>query len=212
MYKKYFFLSLIALLFTGNRTYSQQAFTVHVVPSNLTAVPAIHSGAFVSRGGKWIFLGGRRDGLHIMQAGQAFPQSQRNDSIFIVDPVADSYKSASVKQLPRFIWEALSSTNMQSFQDGQYLYMIGGYGREDSSLTYITFPSLISIDLDCLVSTIDAGGSLTGCFRQVVDSNMAVAGGALDKIDSTYFLYSVTASTAGIRICRECLLSGIHTK
>src|SRR5205085_474417 len=130
-------------LFQCTGLFSQQPFTVHVVPSAITAVPAIHSGAFASRGGKWIFVGGRRDGLHIMQAGSAFPTSQRNDSIFVVDPVANSYQAVSSRQFPAYTWEAMCSSNMQYFQDGQFLYMIGGYGREDSTFSYVTFHSLI---------------------------------------------------------------------
>ncbi len=185
---KFITIFLFAFFSVINSTFSQQVFTVHVVPSTITSVPAIHSGAFAYRGGKWIFIGGRRDGLHIMQAGQAFPTLNRNDSIFVVDPVTDSRKSVSIRQLPAYVWEALGTANMQYIQNGKYLYMIGGYGREDSSFSYITFPSLISIDLDCLLNAVDVGGAINGCIRQIVDSNMAVAGGMIDKIDSTYYL------------------------
>ena len=157
-------------------SFSQQAFTVHVVPSSITAAPAAHSGAFALRDGQWFFIGGRSDGMHIMQASQAFPVQLRNDSVFIVDPTANSYKAVSAKQLPGFLFEALCSANMQFFQNDRYLYMIGGYGSEDSSLTWITFPSLISIDLDCLLGAVHSGSSITGCFRQIIDSNMAVTG------------------------------------
>jgi hypothetical protein len=183
-----FILFLLLIFIAGNYSFAQQPFTVHIVPSTITAVPAIHSGALATRGGKWIFIGGRRDGLHIMQAGSAFPKNLRNDSIYVVDPLMNNYKAASITSLPKITWEALSSTNMEYYQDGQYLYMIGGYGREDSTLTYITFPSLISINLDCLMDAVDLGNPVNDCIRQVLDTNMAVAGGALDKIDSTYFL------------------------
>ncbi len=181
---------LLYIFLTGLSTqlFSQEAFTVHIVPSTITAVPAVHSGAFAIRNGKWIFIGGRIDGLHIMQSNMAFPTSHRNDSIFVVDPVNNSYLSASAAQLPVFLYGALCSSNMQYYQDGQNLYMIGGYGYEDSSSTWITFPSLICVDLDSLVSSVTSSSPITGCFRQLVDSNLAVTGGALDKIDSTYFL------------------------
>ena len=168
--------------------FSQQAFTVHVVPSAITAVPGIHSGAFANHSGKWIFIGGRIDGIHTMQANMAFPTSGRNDSIFIVDPDLNLYTAVSATSLPRSIYEALCSSNMEYYQDGSRLYMIGGYGSEDSTATWITFPSLISIDLICLLNKIDSGFPIDGCFRQLIDSNLSVTGGALDKIDSTYYL------------------------
>jgi Secretion system C-terminal sorting domain len=180
--------ALIFLFFVFSVSNAQEIFSIHVVPSSITAAPAIHSGAFAVKNGKWIFIGGRRDGMHIMQAGSAFPVNNRNDSIFIVDPAANSYESVSAQPLPRFMFEALCSSNMQYYQDGKYLYMIGGYGSEDSTVSWITFPSLISVNLDSLLSDVSSGFPITNCFRQVIDSNMAVTGGALDKIDSTYYL------------------------
>ncbi len=168
--------------------FAQEAFTVHVIPSSITAVPATHSGAFASYNGKWIFIGGRIDGMHLMQIGQAFPTYGRNDSIFLVDPITNTYASVTAKTLPGFTYEALCSSNMEYYQDGQYLYMIGGYGSEDSSTNWITFPSLISVDLNCLVNVISSSSPISSCFRQLIDSNLAVTGGGLEKLDSTYYL------------------------
>lgn len=166
----------------------QQNFNVHIQPSSITNAPAIHSGAFASHNGKWIFIGGRIDGLHIMQANQAFPFYGRNDSVFVVDPIANTIVAASVAQLPAIMFEPLCSSNMQSFQEGNRLYMIGGYGKSDSIGVYTTFPSLISIDLDSLISKVTSGNPIAGCFRQLLDTNFAVSGGELEKIDSTYYL------------------------
>src|SRR4051794_20968721 len=81
---------------------AQQAFTVHVVPTSITAVPAVHSGAFAMRNSKWIFIGGRLEGLHDMQGGQAFPVQGRNDSIFVVNPGQNTYQAVSAHQLPQY--------------------------------------------------------------------------------------------------------------
>lgn len=181
-------LSVISFFTFINFANAQQGFTVHVLPSTITAAPAIHSGAFAEWNNKWIFIGGRIDGLHIMQANQAFPTYGRNDSVYVVDPVANTSVAAYVFQLPSYMAEALTSSNMQSYQNGQYLYMIGGYGKSDSLATHTTFPSLISIDLDCLVNAVQSSSAINSCFRQVVDTNLAVSGGELEKIDSTYYL------------------------
>lgn len=178
----------ILCLFAIQTINAQQNFDIHIQPSNITSAPAIHSGAFASYNGKWIFLGGRIDGLHIMQANQAFPFYGRNDSVFVVDPIANTTVSASVAQLPFIMYEPIASSNMQSFQNGKYLYMIGGYGKSDSLEVYTTFPSLISIDLDSLIDHVTAGTPINSCFRQVIDTNLAVSGGELEKIDSTYYL------------------------
>ena len=184
MRKIIFFLSFIL----SYQLKAQDAFTIHVVPSSITAAPAIHSGAFAMYHGKWIFVGGRIDGLHVMQPNQAFPFYGRNDSVFVVDPILNSYQAANITSLPFILYEALSSSNMQYHQENSHLYMIGGYGKSDSTGVYTTFPSLISIDLDSLLARVASGNAINNCFRQLIDTNLAVSGGELDKIDSTYYL------------------------
>ncbi len=66
--------------------------------------------------------------------------------------------------------------------------MIGGYGKEALQGNWLTFPSLISVDLSCLLANVTSASPISSCFRQIQDSNMAVAGGMLEKIDSTYYL------------------------
>jgi len=181
-----FYLAIFILF--GFYSLAQEAFTVHVVPSAITAAPAIHSCAFASYNNKWIFIGGRKDGMHLMQTNQSFPVYGRNDSIYIVDPIANTYQAVTAKSLPGYTYESICSSNMQYYQDGNFLYMIGGYGSEDSSAQWITFPTLTSINLDSLLNAIAIGSSISGSFRLLLDSSMAVTGGELGKIDTTYFL------------------------
>ena len=178
---------ILIMISEGLSVFGQQPFAVYLQPSVLN-IPATHSGAFASRNGKWFFIGGRIDGLHIMQAMQAFPAYGRNDSIYIVDPVLNTHVSLDATLLAPDIYQAVTSSNMQYYQDGSHLYMIGGYGRMASQNTWITFPSLISVDLDCLLSAAASGTSPVSCFRQIIDTSMAVCGGMLEKIDSTYQL------------------------
>lgn len=178
---------LFCWLYTGI-CFAQQPFGVHIIPSSMTAAPAIHSGAVGVRNGYWVFVGGRRDGVHTMQANTAFPAYNRNDSVYVVDPSNNSYSAASVRSLPAAMWGALSSANMQSVQKDNYLYMIGGYGWVDSIFNWKTWPSLIAIDLDCLIGAVNGQSSINGCFTQLIDTNMAVSGGEAELIDSTIYL------------------------
>jgi len=180
---------LAAILFLFHAgLFAQDVFTVHLVPSTIQSIPAMHSGAFATWNSKWIFIGGRLDGLHIMQANSAFPTFHRNDSIFVIDPVTDTRWSADATTIPPAIFDAISSSNMEYGQDSIHLYMIGGYGSSSISGTYITFPSLISIDLPSLVNAVINGTNVAPSFRQLSDTVMAVAGGAMEKIDSTWYL------------------------
>lgn len=180
-------LCISGLLFVSGRTLAQQPFAIGLQASTIS-VPATHSGAFAERNGKWIFIGGRIDGVHIMQAMMAFPVYGKNDSIYVVDPATNTRYSADATTLPNAIYEAITSSNMQFIQNQDHLYMIGGYGRIGQQNQWVTFPSLVSVDLDCLVAAVTSGSSISSCFRQITDQNMAVAGGGLELIDSTYYL------------------------
>lgn len=182
------FVLFCLIVLSPSFTEAQHGFGISIQPSTVNAVPPLHSGAVAKWNNKWIFIGGRIDGLHIMQSNQAFPAYGRNDSIYILDPGTNVLMAADASQLPPSVFEAISSANMQFYQDGNYLFMIGGYGKMASQNTWLTFHSLISVDLSCLLSSIASSGPISSCFRQVIDSNMAVAGGMLEKIDSTYYL------------------------
>ncbi len=166
----------------------QEQFSVSVVPSAITAMPSVHSGAFAQWDGKWIFIGGRKEGLHNFQAGIAFSPAGRNDSVFVVDPVANVRWGAYLGNLSANLFESLCSSNMEYYQDSTVLYMMGGFGRQNANFTWVTFPVLNAVDLPGLTSAVINGSPIAGYFRQITDTTFAVAGGGLEKIDSTYYL------------------------
>src|SRR5690349_10666179 len=105
-----FFLSIILLL-GAQLANAQQQFSVSINPSPITAVPAIHSCAFAEWNSKWIFIGGRKDGLHNFGGGVAFDVFGRNDSAFVVDPVSNTWWSSPLSVLAASIYEAVCSSN-----------------------------------------------------------------------------------------------------
>ncbi|MEO8086034.1 MAG: T9SS type A sorting domain-containing protein [Bacteroidota bacterium] len=180
-------LLILFLLLTGF-SFAQQPFSVSVVQSPITTVPAIHSCAYAAWNGKWIFIGGRRDGLHNFQAGMGFSKYTRNDSVYVVDPVTNTQWVSGLTSLPDYVREAISSSNAEFFQADSMLYLVGGYGRCDSMLANITFPTLSAINLSTLVDEVVNGYAVAPAIRQLRDSNIIVTGGHLQKIDSTYYL------------------------
>lgn len=176
------------LLCAFQMTLAQQPFSVSLIPSPLTSVPAIQSGVFAEWNGKWIFVGGRRDGLHNFQGGMGFQKYMRNDSIFVVDPVADVQWVAPLTSLPDYVREAISSSNAESCQSDSMLYIVGGYGRCDSLFANITFPTLTAVNLNSVIYNVTNGYAVSPAIRQIQDSNIIVTGGHLEKIDSTYYL------------------------
>src|ERR1041385_5078339 len=137
---------ILILLCSFIRIYPQQLFSLHLVPSALTTVPALHSGAFGTYNHKWFFIGGRINGLHGFDPPFAFPINKVNDKIYVVDPATDQSWNVSTYDLPDSVREAITSTNMEFYLSDSMLYMVGGYGWKDVNQDFTTFPTLTAIN------------------------------------------------------------------
>ena len=109
----------LILLVLGVSTQAQTTFNYDVVltPITVTGLPGLHSYAFGQHNGKWLIIGGRKDGIHARQPFNAFPNSQNNTDIYVVDVATNQLWSASVNTLPTGLKEQLQSTNMNFYQD-----------------------------------------------------------------------------------------------
>ncbi len=184
------FLKFICVIFVFQFSFAQSDFPYDVVltPVTVTGLPGLHSYAFGQNNGKWVIIGGRKDGLHARQPFNSFPGSQNNTDIYVVDINTQQTWSSSVNSLPTGLKEQLQSTNMNFFQDEDTLYIIGGYGFTTSANDHITHDKLTSIDVPGLISAIVNGASITSYFKQISDSNFAITGGHLGKIGNEFYL------------------------
>lgn len=169
---------------------AQSSFPYDVVltPINVTGLPGLHSYAFAQHNGKWLIIGGRKDGVHARQPFNAFPSTQNNTDIYVVDIVTNQFWTASVNTLATGLKEQLQSTNMNFYQDGGTLYIIGGYGFSTSANDHITHDKLTSIDIVGLMSAIENSTSINTYFKQIASSNFAITGGQLGKIGAEFYL------------------------
>jgi hypothetical protein len=184
------FYPFLILMLCGNLLVGQRTdFRLQLEPVALTNAPAIHSYAFAKWGDDILFLGGRTSGLHGFRPPFAFQTSGANDRIYVLNIKQDSLWSAPLTSLGASLQDQLSSTNMQFHFDGQHLYLIGGYGYSQGAAGYVTYPYLTSVDVPGLIMEVQSGRNLLApYFRQIIDQRMAVTGGGLGKIDSTYYL------------------------
>lgn len=177
---------VIAISFT---TYSQTApFGIHIEPINITGLGGIQSYAFGQANGKWLILGGRLDGLHRRQPFAAFDQAGHNNQLIVIDPIAKQKWSAPLSALPTGIQEQLSSTNMEFYQEGDYLYCIGGYGYSTNAGDHTTYSNLTAIKVPDVINAIINNTNYTSFFRQISDPKFQVTGGQLKKIEDDYYL------------------------
>ncbi|HLG33942.1 MAG TPA: hypothetical protein VI757_03620 [Bacteroidia bacterium] len=182
------FIFLITLLLSLDNTIRAQPFSVTIADEPITAMPGIHSFAFAESNGKWLFIGGRINGLHGFLTPFAFQTMYANTQITVVDPVANQSWSSSTSTLPDSISEPITSTNMEYYLDSNTLYMAGGYGWKNSINDFVTFPTLTAIDLNGLMNAVINGTTINSYFRQITDTNLAIAGAHLEKLDTTFYL------------------------
>jgi hypothetical protein len=163
-------------------------------PTGVT-VPALHSFArAVGTGGQWLFVSGRTNGLHAFPTSptgapppNAFPPQQANKSLWVIDPVAQKVWSAGLPPQP--IADALSVSNSEFYQDGDVLYVFGGYGNQTGSGQMTTFRTITAIPVSATISAIMNNKPLP----------------AFSQINNWY---DCTLSAAIQQTCNQAILSG----
>lgn len=183
----FFLLSWLGFNFTQAQS-NTDPFNVILETVQVPELGGIQAYAFGQSNGKWLIIGGRLDGLHRRQRFAAFDVAGNNNQLIVIDPVAKKKWTAPLSSLSVSLQEQLSSTNMEFHQDGNYLYIIGGYGYNASSASRKTFNQLTAVDVPSVINAIVNSQPISTYFRQITDSKFAVTGGHLKKIYNTYFL------------------------
>ena len=185
-----FFLKIIAMIFVFQSSFAQSDFPYDVIltPVTVAGLPGLHSYAVGQHNGKWLIIGGRKDGLHARQPFNAFPGSLNNTDMYVVDIATQQSWTASVNSLATDLKEQLQTTNMNFYQDGDVLYIIGGYAYSATAADHKTFDGLISVDVPNLINAIVNNTSIISYFKQITNASFAITGGYLGKIGNEFYL------------------------
>lgn len=184
----YHFALIFAFLISLN-AYSQNApFRIGLEPVSIANLGGIQSYAFGQHNGKWLIIGGRLDGLHRRQPFASFDAAGHNIQLIVVDPVSLQKWSAPLTTLSIPLQEQLKSTNMQFQQEGDYLYLTGGYGYSATLGDHTTFDKLTAVDVPNTIDAIVNNSSFVGYFRQITDPAFQLTGGHLEKIYDVFHL------------------------
>lgn len=183
-------LSLVFFTFLtlAGRPQNSFPYSIELEPVEIQGLPGLHSYAHGQVDGKWVIFGGRLDGLHARQPFNAFPASANNTSIFIVDPNVGTVETGSISGLATPVREQLQGTNMNFCQDGDVLYILGGYAYSISEDDHITFPRITAVNLPGVLDAVSNGLDLSPHFTWLDDDFFAVTGGHLNKLGNTFFL------------------------
>lgn len=180
---------IVLFIGQGLASLAQNApFEVMLQPVNIAGLSGLQAFAWGQHDGKWLLIGGRKDGLHQRQPFAAFDVPGHNTDLIVVDPIAQQKWTAPLSALPTAIQEQLSSTNMQFYQEGDYLYLVGGYGYSATAANHITFPNMTAIKVPDVINAVVNATSFNTYFRQITDTMFALTGGYFNKVYSTYYL------------------------
>ncbi len=161
-------------------------YSIELHPIKTTKVIGLHSFAFAQHGSKWLFVGGRINGLHGINSNDGFPGEYANNYVIVIDTNTWQTYSSNLSELPKNVADPLRSTNMQYLQKGAYLYLTGGYGIDSTIKDYVTFPTLTAIPVSNMIDSVVAGKPILSLIRQVNDTNLAVCGGEMISLGNQY--------------------------
>lgn len=185
---KWAFMSRLCLLwaFFAPTAWTQGNFDLQLDTLHIPGLPGLHSFAVATHQGKWLLIGGRRDGMH--QKFNAFNTGGANQQIMVVNPETGLLRQSSMAGLPDSLQEQLRSANMEFYQHGETLLFIGGYGRSERAQNHVTYPYLTLIDVPGLMAAVETGGALQAHFRQIRSDFFGVTGGQLHLLADTFYL------------------------
>lgn len=180
---------ILGLIIYNLSVFSQTApFNIHLEPIHISRLGGLQSFAYGQYDGKWLIIGGRLDGLHRRQPFASFDEVGHNTQLFVIDPVSQQKWTAPISSLSIPLQEQLKSTNMQFYQLGRYLYLLGGYGYSAMMDDHTTFAKLTAVDVPATIHAIISNTSFASNFRQMTDAQFQVTGGRLERIYNTFYL------------------------
>ncbi len=184
--------SLLAMvtLFMADSGVAQDGFNYALTlrQVEVDGLPGLHSYAYGQHDGKWLLIGGRRDGLHARQPFNAFPENFNNLDIFVVDPQNNGLWTGTLNDLNTSIREQLQSTNLNFYQSADTLIIIGGYSYAASAEDHITHPKMTSVIVSEIINKIIAEEPIAPFFQQIEDDVFANTGGQMGKIGEYFYL------------------------
>ncbi|MFZ4740448.1 MAG: hypothetical protein ACOYLE_04735 [Bacteroidales bacterium] len=182
------FLCIFGLLFPFIINAQTLPFNILLEPLNIPELDGLQSYAYGQYDGKWLIIGGRIDGLHRRQPFASFDIDGNNTQLLVIDPLGQQKWIAPLTSLSTALQEQLKSSNMEFYQLGDYLYLLGGYGYSPSIEDHTTFNNLTAIDVPATINAIIKNTDLTSFFRQINDSLLQVTGGELRMINNSFYL------------------------
>ncbi len=167
-------------------------FSINIQRAGFTLPRGIQSGAFAQSGAEVLFIAGRTNGLHGFSNGDNnFPPRQQNSTVYVVNLATQTVAARSLHDpssgLTQQQIDTLSVTSPQSYQNGNTLYMTGGYGVEPCTGNFSTKDTLTAINVAGLMSWVKSCNCNTYAsqyIRQISHPIFQVTGGEMRQVDN----------------------------
>jgi len=159
--------------------------------ADFPGAPRLQSFSFAQWKSKWVFIGGRITGYHAVGGGSAdFLRADANRDVWVIDTGVKPAKTYHARvELPlryAVVQAQWTSTAQLYFQDGEMLYICGGYGQDEKG-EWTTFDVISKVSVPALIDGVMQGRlpaeSIAFGRSPVVQST----GGGLVKLDDGYF-------------------------
>lgn len=165
-------------------------FRIAIEQADFSLSTGLHSGAVGLHDGKWLLVGGRTNGMHgFANDPNNFPPSQQNTTVYVIDPARRTIGARSLtnfkhSKLTQHEVDLLSVTSPQWYQDGDTLYMTGGYGVDSDTGQFSTKDSLIAINIPGLIRWVlhESEHPASHFIRYISDPLFRVTGGQMAKV------------------------------
>lgn len=166
-------------------------FRVVLEEADFSLTNGLHSFAFATYKGEWLFVAGRTNGLHDVDnedpTSNSFPPSQQNTSVYVVNPKTGVSYSRSLYDATSSLTQAqidlLSVSNSVFYQTQNHktLYIVGGYGIDTATQQMGTKASITAIDVPKLINWIKnpQGKTAKSCMRFASNPLLQVTGGVM---------------------------------
>ena len=181
-------LTLLSLFICALGFSQSFAYTTLLKPIHIQGFPGLQSYAYAQHNGKWLILGGRKEGIHARQPFASFPVSKNNTDIYVVDIQSRQFWQASLENIPTPLKEQLSSTNINFYQKDDTLYLVGGYGYSSIVGDHITFANMTTLIVSEVIHAIINQRDYNAYMKQISDPVFAVTGGQLGMIKNKFYL------------------------
>ncbi|MFG0331249.1 MAG: hypothetical protein ACF8PN_15285 [Phycisphaerales bacterium] len=183
--------AVLFLIMTFPATTIGQLSEVRVEVHDPDFIP-LHSYCIGEHADRLIFFGGiSKMGMHSLnQSGEiTFPIEVFNPAIHVYELATGSLWSASTATLPDDIQLALLVTNAAAFQQGDHLYLYGGYGPNLDGTNWGTRPAVTEIDLVAVHDAVVGGTAVPASAFSIISSEAAqVAGAAIVRLGERFAL------------------------